>query len=130
MGPGCFHPRNECSRDCNCCGEKLQWGRDVSIPEMSRHMLSLSSPSRLQWGRDVSIPEMRVPRKPAAPLRSLQWGRDDSIPEMCRLNLVARGGSLLQWGRDVSIPEMPLPEGVTKRIARTSMGPGCFHPRN
>ena len=37
----------------------LQWGRDVSIPEMSDYRYRLLKEEPLQWGRDVSIPEIR-----------------------------------------------------------------------
>ena len=35
MGPGCFHPRNDEPRP-GIGLSRLQWGRDVSIPEMPR----------------------------------------------------------------------------------------------
>src|ERR1035441_9862721 len=44
----------------------------------------LSPSPRLQWGRDVSIPEMLAGGTPLVPLLSLQWGRDVSIPEILR----------------------------------------------
>ena len=60
MGPGCFYPGNATAR----IGERglswLQWGRDVSIPEIGRPPLPWSGWCLLQWGRDVSIPEMRL----------------------------------------------------------------------
>ena len=34
MGPGCFHPRNGMVAGTPWQGTGLQWGRDVSIPEM------------------------------------------------------------------------------------------------
>ena len=36
MGPGCFHPRNRMSPSDPTQFVVLQWGRDVSIPEMPR----------------------------------------------------------------------------------------------
>src|ERR1039458_4592830 len=36
----------------------LQWGRDVSIPEMPPAGFHISAIGWLQWGRDVSIPEI------------------------------------------------------------------------
>src|ERR1035441_6459272 len=35
MGPGCFHPRNSGAASGASSAEGLQWGRDVSIPEMA-----------------------------------------------------------------------------------------------
>src|ERR1017187_4958828 len=59
----------------------------------------------------------------------LQWGRDVSIPEIKILPLLSRNCVSLQWGRDVSIPEMGH-TGVASSKRHSSMGPGCFHPRN
>ena len=59
MGPGCFHPRNEGRQMVAVDLQWLQWGRDVSIPEILESFIPLSINSELQWGRDVSIPEMR-----------------------------------------------------------------------
>src|ERR1035441_9310538 len=36
----------------------------------------------LQWGRDVSIPEITAATPIAPYFRTLQWGRDVSIPEI------------------------------------------------
>ena len=83
MGPGCFHPRNS----ARSTRADVRW-------------------FQLQWGRDVSIPEIRF-RHPPAPLKgALQWGRDVSIPEMTTCTFDKAGCAALQWGRDVSIPEM------------------------
>src|ERR1017187_7787050 len=35
MGPGCFHPRNSASAVDKVAASLLQWGRDVSIPEIT-----------------------------------------------------------------------------------------------
>src|ERR1017187_1220243 len=110
----------------------LQWGRDVSIPEMrgcrrqrrsgcpasmgpgcfypgNLQLLERSRQLRhvaLQWGRDVSIPEMGRSLWMKARQEWLQWGRDVSIPEILVLARALAGPTGLQWGRDVSIPEI------------------------
>ena len=58
MGPGCFYPGNPSPLRARRTLRRLQWGRDVSIPEMHGRSRKGSLQSRLQWGRDVSIPEM------------------------------------------------------------------------
>ena len=58
MGPGCFHPRNDPVSGHLTLRVLLQWGRDVSIPEMCRVVRGFRDDLPLQWGRDVSIPEM------------------------------------------------------------------------
>ena len=63
-------------------GAGLQWGRDVSIPEMAWKPLSYEETVKLQWGRDVSIPEIATSGGATLGTMSLQWGRDVSIPEM------------------------------------------------
>src|ERR1017187_3371153 len=60
MGPGCFHPRNLGARAFAPIITELQWGRDVSIPEMADCPLPRGHATLLQWGRDVSIPEIRL----------------------------------------------------------------------
>src|ERR1017187_3231810 len=82
MGPGCFHPRNSAALVSTGAAVTLQWGRDVSIPEMPRAQPARLPPARLQWGRDVSIPEMSCRGHALGTCLWLQWGRDVSIPEM------------------------------------------------
>ena len=60
MGPGCFHPRNMQAANAMSANTMLQWGRDVSIPEMTVAVVPMLFPALLQWGRDVSIPEMTL----------------------------------------------------------------------
>ena len=127
----------------------LQWGRDVSIPEMSGLPTSGKLFVLLQWGRDVSIPEIRGgrfdligeglasmgpgcfhPRNEGGAVKvtssaSLQWGRDVSIPEMRQWQRAPVVLWLLQWGRDVSIPEIWGPLGANGRPLRFN-GAGMF----
>ena len=150
MGPGCFHPRNSVPLSPQAqVNVLLQWGRDVSIPEMAAKSISAARAARLQWGRDVSIPEMRAQTDGVRRWMQLQWGRDVSIPEIRNvrrwLKRIAcfngagmfpsqkscvddgEGGEIctLQWGRDVSIPQMDaqLPPGV---IGASFNGAGMF----
>ena len=58
MGPGCFYPGNFHKFSKPFLINLLQWGRDVSIPEMPGQARHLADLLQLQWGRDVSIPEM------------------------------------------------------------------------
>src|ERR1035437_3897483 len=142
MGPGCFHPRNLALQVESTELLSLQWGRDVSIPEIRKRREPSARYQPLQWGRDVSIPEIPsgLPRgmvqrrasmgpgcfhpRNAAPVGSthtspwLQWGRDVSIPEMPYSFPAYTESTSLQWGRDVSIPEM----GWSR--ARRGRGPG------
>src|ERR1035441_7994455 len=131
MGPGCFHPRNSVPLSPQAqVNVLLQWGRDVSIPEMAAKSISAARAARLQWGRDVSIPEMRAQTDGVRRWMQLQWGRDVSIPEIrngrrwlkgiASFNgagmfpsqklggppVARRPAAWLQWGRDVSIPEI------------------------
>src|ERR1035441_9890314 len=82
MGPGCFHPRNTIDNTLAWARCGLQWGRDVSIPEMGMTESTQCRLLGLQWGRDVSIPEMYWRGRSGESLEGLQWGRDVSIPEI------------------------------------------------
>src|ERR1035438_5750223 len=58
-GAGMF-PSQKCHHFCRLEAVEvlLQWGRDVSIPEIWAVCKGLRPSATLQWGRDVSIPEM------------------------------------------------------------------------
>ena len=58
MGPGCFYPGNPVGVVIEMGARTLQWGRDVSIPEIFVSNAPVLHAARLQWGRDVSIPEI------------------------------------------------------------------------
>ena len=130
MGPGCFHPRNEPDEVAIKDYSELQWGRDVSIPEMLQAVEVALQQIRLQWGRDVSIPEIGR-RRTGRPLESSFNGAGmfpsqksglpsgQTIPCCCfngagmfpsqkcsQAPLSLRLDRSLQWGRDVSIPEI------------------------
>ena len=82
MGPGCFYPGNSPEETSAHPQFQLQWGRDVSIPEINQLPYLFTFNSKLQWGRDVSIPEIPVLAFAVQQGIMLQWGRDVSIPEI------------------------------------------------
>ena len=129
MGPGCFYPGNGLPPNEKLALIVLQWGRDVSIPEMRR---GACPAARLPCFNGAG---MFLSRKCGASLSSssglgrLQWGRDVSIPEICCWSSVSPEAATLQWGRDVSIPEIQTPNRCHP-CYRASMGPGCFYPGN
>ena len=138
-----------------CSWAMLQWGRDVSIPEIRHSRKQCPGDRMLQWGRDVSIPEISMFRvvltNPATgfngagmfPSQKLARGTGESLslsgfngagmfpsqklPAYCPSSCFP---ARLQWGRDVSIPEIGVDRRRGVRLHRASMGPGCFHPRN
>ena len=149
MGPGCFHPRNTVTTCSLPHHSSLQWGRDVSIPEMWL-CAGLSAGSTLCFNGAGMFPSQKYlmqrtilsimlasmgpgcfhPRNitsgEAGQMTTwLQWGRDVSIPEIHWRNSGKASPLLLQWGRDVSIPEIPCPVG---RVAAHSSfnGAGMF----
>src|ERR1035441_4585798 len=85
MGPGCFYPGNTRTLPSPAHQVWLQWGRDVSIPEIFPWFGGKSRVAALQWGRDVSIPEIDGTTVEARGISMLQWGRDVSIPEIGRV---------------------------------------------
>ena len=157
MGPECFHPGNTVSSACTislqhrfngagmfpsrksgvdqllCAAiSALQWGRNVSIPEISGldiqrvpHLWASMGPEcfhpgnkkggrhrawvdLLQWGRNVSIPEIKGGLPGLVTKDRLQWGRNVSIPEIQWRRNKPNMAKKLQWGRNVSIPEIDL----------------------
>src|ERR1017187_9839272 len=130
MGPGCFYPGNLVDQDRVGVAPVASMGPGCFYPGNSPHELCAPLLGKLQWGRDVSIPEMRYRKWGGHQDTGLQWGRDVSIPEMDRLLRWALLRGLLQWGRDVSIPEICQVGVVLGFGQRASMGPGCFYPGN
>ena len=154
MGPGCFHPRNETPTGQLGDAAPLQWGRDVSIPEMLRPRCVAALQSKASMG-----PGCFHPRNGGCVMWGVQQMRASMgpgcfHPRNASHEAGTRGFEWLQWGRDVSIPEMP-PASTCARTSRSrfngagmfpsqkctglgfvvgaalaSMGPGCFHPRN
>src|ERR1039457_2829049 len=79
----------------------------------------------LQWGRDVSIPEISCSGWSAGRLRFASMGPGCFHPRNLRERERRCPNTLLQWGRDVSIPEITL----TKRCGAWSLrfnGAGMF----
>src|ERR1017187_7959782 len=105
MGPGCFYPGNRSMARASACASSLQWGRDVSIPEI--RLLSE------QLGRLVGFtgPRMFLSRNYGC-YRSSWDGWWASMGPGCFYPGNDNRPTLwtnefpLQWGRDVSIPEM------------------------
>src|ERR1035441_7048085 len=130
MGPGCFHPRNVHRYPKWIRAGRLQWGRDVFIPEISTTTSFGSQGKLLQWGRDVFIPEITNGKSPGAAL--WRFNGAGMFSSQKSRNSVERlvASHELQWGRDVFIPEMSQPLREKRKRNRASMGPGCFHPRN
>ena len=131
MGPGCFYPGNINYGSGVVTIARLQWGRDVSIPEMLPcHTLAARTACFNGAGMFLSRKYVRVRQTPEG-LCPLQWGRDVSIPEITSVTVNGHALSSLQWGRDVSI-YLGNPDGraVPRAAALASMGPGCFYPGN
>ena len=131
MGPGCFHPRNEEILTAAETTIQLQWGRDVSIPEIP----GLGSVTNAFAPASMG-PGCFHPRNPDERIRSgtflLRFNGAGMFPsQKCAGDDAAQVYcAVLQWGRDVSIPEMVPGHTAWSGGAEASMGPGCFHPRN
>src|ERR1035437_3651914 len=105
MVPGCFYPGNAAGRHHLAAPDMLQWGRDVSIPEITLGRLTDIGYQTLQWGRDVSIPE--IPAVSGHPIASTGFN----------------GAGMFLSRKFGRAEDYPL-----RCIA--SMGPGCFYPGN
>src|SRR5579883_2667790 len=103
---------------------ELQWGRDLSIAEISVHSAETAGPFPLQWGRDLSIAEIAHRCLLISREACLQWGRDLSIAEMKRSwQFVHYTDASLQWGRDLSIAEISTAYFAIIASLVSSMGP-------
>src|ERR1017187_5267817 len=82
MGPGCFYPGNHAAMGHHSYRLDASMGPGCFYPGNSTWTPADAPPSRLQWGRDVSIPEMGADGRIVWVFNVLQWGRDVSIPEI------------------------------------------------
>src|ERR1019366_7321196 len=101
MGPGCFYPGNARYRSAPRILPWLQWGRDVSIPEMSHVNQSFVLRYRFNGAG------MFLSRKYVL--------KTNTLPSLLSL----------QWGRDVSGDIAHFPPSQVLIAVIASMGPGC-----
>src|ERR1035437_8046712 len=132
----------------------LQWGRDVSIPEIRKIRRVPVSGSHASMGpgcfhpRNSSVnvagaclfiasmgpgcfhPRNSLTFASGGSAHKLQWGRDVSIPEMISHCAGSPPPTRLQWGRDVSIPEManPLLYSIFHDLRALPRAPLHFNP--
>ena len=106
MGPGCFYPGNRFIRRTNSGDCLLQWGRDVSIPEMSSTTAALAAPGAASMG-----PGCFYPGNPQLSIRYI------SAP------LGFNGAGMFLSRKSIFPRNPPL-------LDPASMGPGCFYPGN
>jgi hypothetical protein len=111
MGPGCFHPRNIEAEVPDGLLAPLQWGRDVSIPEMYEYRRRWSTTRRRFNGAGM-FPSQKCGR---CQRRCFQLGTGFNGAGMFPSQKFFDPGladgflAVLQWGRDVSIPEIATP---------------------
>ncbi len=84
----------------------LQWGRDLTIAEISWSSTLCRYSGQLQWGRDLTIAEMEMGLADEIVEVGLQWGRDLTIAEIIPNTTAVSSCTLLQWGRDLTIAEI------------------------
>src|ERR1017187_8611692 len=106
MGPGCFHPRNYLDPTKVTAAMVLQWGRDVSIPEMTRMGRIPRGPTIASMG-----PGCFHPRNGASRTGEDTPGRASMGPGCFH-------------------PRNRFTFAYMSLTILASMGPGCFHPRN
>jgi len=82
MGPGCFHPRNVAGVAPRTEQIKLQWGRDVSIPEIGGVTVLSRQTAGFNGAGMFPSQKCQPLTVAAAAAMALQWGLDVSIPEM------------------------------------------------
>ena len=130
MGPGCFHPRNSEVRARAVHPRGLQWGRDVSIPEMGQSEKAWRSHRRASMGPGCFHPRNSDVQAMMRSILLASMGPGCFHPR----NLLALRHPVLRlrasMGPGCFHPRNPAHERRVGTTRRASMGPGCFHPRN
>ena len=130
MGPGCFHPRNALEMLCESLNASgLQWGRDVSIPEMSRRSAARAAPRGFN-GAGMFPSQKSARADPAKAVGPASMGPGCFHPRNLNVALLHYGYLHASMGPGCFHPRNldSLCPGRAGQLA--SMGPGCFHPRN
>ena len=106
MGPGANAPGNNDARPADVAEARLQWGRELTLPEISPAEILKGKAFVLQWGRELTLPEIRT------------------------LPATLAAQNLLQWGRELTLPEMTPTGSTSEVVPPASMGPGANAPGN
>ena len=150
MGPQRFRRGDpDCERG-EITKRSLQWGRNVSVAEISIASVSPRRAKKLQWGRNVSVAEIRrTTSRYLGPIpasmgpQRFRRGDDNHKQRVCAVGCASmgpqrfrRGDSdlhlsagyliVLQWGRNVSVAEIPTGVTTTGGSVTASMGPQRF----
>src|ERR1039458_2291777 len=129
MGPGCFYPGNISCVVVPYTTPGLQWGRDVSIPEI-KSKTRYPDPMECFNGAGMFLSRKSAwMTETTTALPELQWGRDVSIPEMGQGERRADGPRCFN-GAGMFLSRKYRPTGCKARVSLASMGPGCFYPGN
>ena len=106
MGPGCFYPGNAPVVPFLRLSKKLQWGRDVSIPEMRCRVCYAASVCSASMGPGCFYPGNLLAADRGIARIGASMGPGCFYPGNGDSVMANWQTTLLQWGRDVSIPEM------------------------
>ena len=129
MGPGCFYPGNLNGISAIDRIASLQWGRDVSIPEISGHR-------RARWCRGCfNGAGMFLSRKSGRGIRragrapgfngaGMFLSRKSRWPARADSRSRCFNGAGMFLSRKFALPRLPAAHPLA------SMGPGCFYPGN
>src|ERR1035441_7506386 len=105
MGPGCFYPGNQAKMTKRQAERELQWGRDVSIPEIWQCRTGRYTPCRFN-GTGMFLSRKSGQNDEKAGRARASMGPGCFYPG----NMAVPDGTVysvsLQWDRDVSIPEI------------------------
>ena len=129
MGPGCFYPGNATSQDIPIITGLLQWGRDVSIPEMMPLAVACCGDLGFNGaGMFLSRKSRRIPRK-----RRFTWRFNGAGMFLSRKYCWRRHPHHSHHGFNGA--GMFLSRKYRLLILNggkcpASMGPGCFYPGN
>ena len=81
-------------------------GPGANAPGNLHHAFQPTQPRQLQWGRELTLPEMLIAARLRRSWFGLQWGRELTLPEMQTAPTTLLLSSQLQWGRELTLPEI------------------------
>ena len=155
MGPGCFYPGNgfassRLSQICNCFNgagmflsrkyrrqdnqarppHSLQWGRDVSIPEMLRAHGRIAVEHVASMGPGCFYPGNKARGFQTVPMYVRFNGAGMFLSRKCRHVQLVAECRVASMGPGYFYPGNILRRSRLSGRLMASMGPGCFYPGN
>ena len=109
MGPQLYRCGNSLvARLAAFVPDRLQWGRNFIVAEMSLVCFALSRETSFNGAATLSLRKSFLEHGSSYTAVALQWGRNFIVAEMSRKNHFQEGRCPLQWGRNFIVAEIRL----------------------